>query len=63
MHFVKPHLSGGPPANGKPVMMSAFYTYTDVVTQSASNFGAKLKVSKRFKNNAKCLKLLIVFQC
>ena len=44
MHFVEPNLSGGPPANAKPVLMTAFYSYTDSVTQSASNFGAKLKV-------------------
>ena len=44
LHFVKPYLSDGPPASAKPVVMSAFYTYTDAVTQSASNFGAKLKV-------------------
>ena len=39
-HFVKPNLSGGPLANAKPVVMSAFYT--DAVKQSARNFGAKL---------------------
>ena len=44
VQFVNPNLSGGPPANAKSVLMSAFYTYTDAVTQSASNFGAKLKV-------------------
>ena len=44
VHFVKPNLSGGLPANAKSVLMSAFYTYTDAVAQSASNFGAKLKV-------------------
>ena len=42
--FVKPDQSGGPLANAKPVVMSAFYTYTDAITQSAKNFGAKLKV-------------------
>ena len=42
--FVEPNLSGGPPVNAKSVVMSLFYSYTDSVTQSASNFGAKLKV-------------------
>ena len=44
VHFVNPNLSGGPPANAKSVLMNAFYTYTDAVTQSASKFGAELKV-------------------
>ena len=44
VHFLKPNLSGGCPSNAKSVVMSAFYSYTDAVTQSASNFGAKLKV-------------------
>ena len=44
VHFVEPTLSGGPPANTKPVLMSAFHSYTDSVTQSASDFGAKLIV-------------------
>ena len=44
VHFVEPNLSGGPPANAKSVLVSAFYSYTDSVTRSASNFGAKLKV-------------------
>ena len=26
VHFVEPNLSDGPPANAKPVVMSAFYT-------------------------------------
>ena len=42
--LVEPNLSGGPPANAQSVLMSAFYIYTDAVAQSASNFGAKLKV-------------------
>ena len=44
VHFVKPNLSGGRPSNAKSVVESVFYSYTDAVTQSASNFGAKLKV-------------------
>ena len=40
VHFVEPNLSGGPPANAKFVLMSAFYSYTDSVTQIASNFDA-----------------------
>ena len=63
VHFVEPNLSGGPPANAKSVLMSAFHIYTDAVIQSASIFGAKLKVWKRPEYNAKCLKVLIVFQC
>ena len=28
VHFVKPNISDGPPANAKPVLMSAFYRST-----------------------------------
>ena len=34
VHFVKPNLSGGRPSNAKFVVKSAFYSYTDAVTQS-----------------------------
>ena len=44
VHFVKPNLSGAPPANAKPVVMSAFYICSDSVTRTASNYGAILKV-------------------
>ena len=42
MHFVERNLSDGPPAGAKPVVICALYT--DAVTQSASDFGAKLKI-------------------
>ena len=42
--FVKPCLSGGPLANAKSVLTSAFCSYTDSITQSANKFGAKIKV-------------------
>ena len=33
VHFIKPNISGGPPATAKLVVMSAVYTYTDAVTK------------------------------
>ena len=53
MHLSKPNLSGGHPAKAKSVVMSAFYIYTDSVTRSASNVGAKLRLFK-CKNHCWC---------
>ena len=44
VHLLEPNLSGGSPAKAKPVVMSTFYICTDSLTQSASNFSAKVKV-------------------
>ena len=50
MHFVQPNLSAGTEVDANPVVRCAFYT--DAVKLSARSFGAKLKVRKRFENDA-----------
>ena len=47
--------------SAKPVAMIAFYT--DTVTQTVRSLGAKFKICKCIENDAKCLKLLMLFQC
>ena len=49
VHFVKSDVSVGPQVGAKHVSLSAFYT--NEVPRSATNFGAKLKVLKRFEND------------